>query len=140
MKRTKTSTIVIIAIATVLAMNILMGLVYYSISTKFSDYIDDYPNLDSRNYVGRSIEECRTIQVLCVEGFERFDDEMGCGCEAVKTFCNPEQRNAEACIEIYQPVCGFSSSDEKIKTFSNSCFACMNENVEYYTEGECPSP
>ncbi len=60
--------------------------------------------------------------------------------------CTNESRNAEACIEIYQPVCGWNDP-EKIQcikfpcanTYSNSCFACMDENVIYYTEGECPS-
>ena len=36
-----------------------------------------------RNYVGNSVEECSRIQVTCVEGFQRFDDESGCGCEAI---------------------------------------------------------
>ncbi len=33
-----------------------------------------------KNYVGYG-EECSRIQVLCVEGYERFDDEKGCGCK-----------------------------------------------------------
>lgn len=36
-----------------------------------------------KNYVGNSPEECSRIQVTCVEGFKRFDDENGCGCEKV---------------------------------------------------------
>lgn len=36
-----------------------------------------------KNYVGNSPEECATIQVLCVEGLERFDDETGCGCQPI---------------------------------------------------------
>ena len=66
-------------------------------------------------------------------------------CCVVKNFCTPESKNAEACIEIYQPVCGWNDP-EKIQcikfpcanTYSNSCFACMDEDVLYYTEGECP--
>jgi len=54
-----------------------------------------------------------------------------------KVYCKPEQRNADVCIEIYAPVCGFSEGNLQIKTFSNSCFACMGENVEYYIDGEC---
>ena len=49
------------------------------------------------------------------------------------TECKPEDRNAGACIEIYQPVCGMPIK----QTFSNSCFACSNESVIYYIEGEC---
>ncbi len=59
--------------------------------------------------------------------------------------CSDESRNAEACIEIYEPVCGWfnSSRIQCIKypcaqAFSNSCFACQNPDVEYYTKGECP--
>lgn len=36
---------------------------------------------DMKNYVGYSVEECSRVQVMCVEGFERFDDETGCGCQ-----------------------------------------------------------
>ena len=65
--------------------------------------------------------------------------------ELDKTFCKEEERNSDFCIEIYQPVCGWSDPD-KIKCikypcaqkYSNSCFACQDENVLYYTEGECP--
>lgn len=31
-------------------------------------------------YVGKSPEECSRIQVTCVSGYERFDDNKGCGC------------------------------------------------------------
>ncbi len=59
--------------------------------------------------------------------------------------CSPESRNAEMCITLYKPVCGWNDP-EKIQcirypcasTYSNSCVACQNENVPYYTEGECP--
>ena len=131
--------IVALVIAIIISLGLLVSLGYYLIS---ADDFDGVDNLE-RNYISRDIKECKTIQVLCIEGLKRFDDNTGCGCEPVvdaKHFCTPEQRNADACIEIYQPVCGFSSSDENIKTFSNSCFACIDENVAYWTEGECPSP
>lgn len=51
------------------------------------------------------------------------------------TTCNPEQRNVDACIEIYQPVCGQTETGEM--TFSNSCFACQYEEVRGYIEGAC---
>jgi hypothetical protein len=37
-----------------------------------------------KNYVGHSPEECAQIQVQCIPGFERFDDEKGCGCRQKK--------------------------------------------------------
>jgi len=49
-----------------------------------------------------------------------------------KHFCSDESRKADACIEIYQPVCGSDA-----RTYSNSCFACINQNVFFYLEGEC---
>jgi hypothetical protein len=58
--------------------------------------------------------------------------------------CLPEQRGADACIEIYQPVCGsvdvecFAAPCNPVnETFSNSCFACSNPLVSGYTVGEC---
>jgi hypothetical protein len=38
---------------------------------------------DAKNYVGNSVEECSRIQVMCIAGYERFDDEQGCGCRKV---------------------------------------------------------
>jgi hypothetical protein len=61
-----------------------------------------------------------------------------------KTYCKPEQRGAEFCYEIYAPVCGWFNQNIKCikypcaQNFENDCFACANENVEYYTQGECP--
>jgi hypothetical protein len=58
--------------------------------------------------------------------------------------CLSEQRNVDACIQIYQPVCAkvrvecvTTPCDPVFETFSNSCFACMNDRVISYTEGEC---
>jgi carboxymethylenebutenolidase len=60
------------------------------------------------------------------------------------TDCLPEQRNVDACIEIYQPVCGqvqveciTTPCDPVKETFENSCKACANERVISYTEGKC---
>ncbi len=62
-----------------------------------------------------------------------------------ESYCTPEQKKAEVCIQIYDPVCGWFDP-EKIQcikypcaqTFSNSCHACADEKVLYWTEGECP--
>ena len=58
--------------------------------------------------------------------------------------CPADSRGVDACIEIYQPVCGqvavqcvTTPCNPVPETFSNSCFACMNENVISYTEGAC---
>lgn len=61
-----------------------------------------------------------------------------------KTYCSQDSRNAEACITLYKPVCGwFSENIQCIRypcaqTYSNSCEACKNADVSYFTSGECP--
>ena len=62
------------------------------------------------------------------------------------TVCEPDDRLAEACIEIYAPVCGqqqvqcvTAQCDPVPVNFSNGCFACMDETVLGYTEGICTS-
>jgi hypothetical protein len=67
--------------------------------------------------------------------------------EPVKRFCGPESRNADACIALYDPVCGWSDPGEInciafpcASTYSNSCVACSDDTVLYWTEGECPEP
>jgi len=65
--------------------------------------------------------------------------------DKIKTFCKDEQRNVGACITLYDPVCGWNDPD-KIQcitfpcasTYSNSCEACSQEGVLYWTKGECP--
>jgi len=58
--------------------------------------------------------------------------------------CLPTQRNVDACVGIYKPVCAnvrvecITTPCPPIKeTFGNSCVACTNERVISYTEGEC---
>ncbi len=60
------------------------------------------------------------------------------------TECLPEQRGVDACIEIYQPVCGTvdvqcvtTPCNPAQETFANSCKACTNTLVSNYTNGEC---
>ena len=107
-------------------------------------------NYDSVNkrYAGRSISECSTIKFMCEAGRQGFEDDCGCGCEKIElkaNSCTTEQRKADACIALYQPVCGWFDPEEIqcfkypcATTFSNSCEACRNKNVVYWTDGECP--
>ena len=90
---------------------------------------------------GRKIIMIVALLVVIVAGallYYGHDDSGGVG-----TSCTSEQRGAEICISLYSPVCGhFNSSIQCVKypcaeTFSNSCFACSNPSVEYWTEGEC---
>jgi len=59
--------------------------------------------------------------------------------------CSAKSREAQVCLALYAPVCGwFASNVQCVKapcatTYSNSCFACQNANVADWTEGECPA-
>ena len=64
--------------------------------------------------------------------------------EELITKCLPEQRNADVCFAVYQPVCGTvniqcvtTPCDPVKETFSNSCKACSNSLVSEYVDGEC---
>jgi|ETNmetMinimDraft_2_1059921.scaffolds.fasta_scaffold02863_2 hypothetical protein len=62
-----------------------------------------------------------------------------------KVYCTPEQRGVSGCNRRLDPVCGWSDP-AKIQcvrwpcatTYGNSCEACRDEMVLYYTEDECP--
>lgn len=70
--------------------------------------------------------------------FMSYDsDDSENGFENNKNYCSDESRNVDVCIEVYNPVCGYNSDGEKIKTYSNDCFACQDSSVEYWVEGEC---
>ncbi len=69
---------------------------------------------------------------------------LGAPLDLAVTECLPEQREVDACIEIYQPVCGTvnvqcvtTPCDPAQETFANSCKACTNSLVSSYTNGEC---
>lgn len=58
--------------------------------------------------------------------------------------CTAEQKKAEACIEIYAPVCAqvqveciTAPCNAVPQTYPNSCFACAENRVISYTEGSC---
>ena len=59
--------------------------------------------------------------------------------------CTPEQKNAEICTMEYHAVCGWFNQSVKCLKYpcainaGNPCQACATPNVEYYTEGECPT-
>ena len=69
---------------------------------------------------------------------------LGAPLDLAVTECLPEQRDVDACIEIYQPVCGTvnvqcitTPCDPVQETFENSCKACTNSLVSSYTNDEC---
>ena len=69
---------------------------------------------------------------------------LGVPLDLAVTECLSEQRDVDACIEIYQPVCGTvnvqcvtTPCDLAQETIANSCKACTNSLVSSYTNGEC---
>lgn len=80
---------------------------------------------------------CETKQ-KCLRTWEEL-------CDSEKVIsCTPEQRKADVCAEIYQPVCATvqiqcvkAPCDPVRQTFENSCSACHNPLVSSYTEGGC---
>lgn len=54
-----------------------------------------------------------------------------------KNYCTPNSRQADLCIAVYEPVCGWFEGDKIRTTYSNSCNACKDSRVVYWTEGEC---
>lgn len=103
-----------------------------------------------KQYVGNSVNECSQIRFTCEPGMQYFQDSCGCGCEPVgddeKNYCPPIARNESRCITQYQPVCGWFDAESSqctrypcAQTYSNSCVACSDRIVSYWTAGECPA-
>jgi hypothetical protein len=62
-------------------------------------------------------------------------------------YCTDESRDVETCEDIDEPVCGWfdlsrvecPADDPCVRSvFPNTCEACQNDNIEYWTEGDCP--
>ena len=98
--------------------------------------------------IPKNVTVCTQESMMCPDG--SYVGRTGPNCEFAPcpgnpkmTYCNPESRNAQYCIELYKPVCGwFSPEIQCIKypcaqTFGNGCVACHNSEILYYTEGEC---
>lgn len=47
-------------------------------------------------------------------------------------YCTVEDKVAEVCIQVYQPVCGDDGNN-----YPNKCFACIESSVTYIVSGEC---
>jgi hypothetical protein len=91
----------------------------------------------------------------CSNGTVVAGEKDSCGCQAppkcqlkteelVKHYCTEEQKNAQVCTMEYLAVCGWYFQDVQCIKYpcaidsGNPCTACATENVEYWTEGECP--
>ena len=122
---------------------------------------DDAKLCPDGTFVGRvppdcDFEECPEMSVGCPLDVKTCPDgtvlsRVGPDClfpdcpPLEKVFCEPDQRGVEACIALFDPVCGYYDG-EKIQcikapcaqTYSNSCVACADDKVLYYEAGECP--
>ena len=123
----------------------------------YKEYADNHPlntvcNYNDSGKIYIKKDPGCPINFLCTVDKVPFSDECGCGCalkkdnssEPKRNNCTAEQKSAEVCYELYQPVCGwFNKNIECIKfpcadTYTNECFACKDPKVDYWTSGECP--
>ena len=87
-------------------------------------------NLPDTPYTGGE-ERCNVSA-----GYEWNETVKYCLKESEITYCEPEDRERDVCMQLYSPVCGFTQGGGK-ETFSNSCFACSNPEVKFHVPGEC---
>ena len=80
-----------------------------------------------------NFKECVASGNSVIESYPRkckyLDDTFT---EIIEHFCLNENLG-EFCMTLYDPVCGYPLKE----TFSNSCFACQNKEMVYWTQGEC---
>ena len=58
--------------------------------------------------------------------------------DEIEYYCSEDDQDTDLdCNEEYDPVCGYDKDNNEVKTLSNSCYACKNEDVLYYVNGEC---
>ncbi len=91
-----------------------------------------------------NIQRRTNMLITIMDEVDRLLRFLGTPLDLAGTECLPEQRNVDACIEIYQPVCASinvqcvtTPCDPVQETYANSCKACMNSLVSSYTQGEC---
>ena len=91
-----------------------------------------------------NIQRRTNISITATDEVDELLLSLGVRPDRVVTECLPEQRNVDACIEIFQPVCGTvnvqcvtTPCDPAQETFANSCKACTNSLVSSYIMGEC---
>jgi hypothetical protein len=131
-------TIIITVLVTLGVVAVGLFLVFYPAQEVYEPNDEVVTNFDECVAAGNPIMEnyprrCRHGEVTFVEDIS----------DRVFT-CTREQKDAEACIEIYQPVCATinvqcitTPCPPVLETFSNSCKACHNSLVDTYAMGEC---
>ncbi len=51
--------------------------------------------------------------------------------------CSEDQRDADVCPTLYEPVCGFNRTSSFKKTYNNGCRACSDRRVVGWILGSC---
>jgi hypothetical protein len=53
-------------------------------------------------------------------------------------YCSQYNKEIDVyCLDYYEAVCGYDKDNNQIKSFSNDCYACVNQDVLYKIKGEC---
>ncbi len=123
---------------------------------------DDYICVDG-DWVKHGVPNAAKPQGYCIDGIvDNFKECVAAGnpimesyprqCrhenqtfkEVIENFCTQEDVG-DVCMNLYEPVCGYqpvqcvtTPCPPISQTFSNSCFACQEQGVAYWMEGECP--
>lgn len=129
---------------------ILVGAGYYFFKGNSTDIVVtnfEECMADTNNVVMESFpRQCRDLKTgnLFVEEVVDANATTTSQTDNKGTACTDEQRKADVCVELYEPVCATvnvqcikAPCDPIKETFSNSCTACINPLVESYTQGEC---
>ena len=81
-----------------------------------------------------NFKECIAAGNPAMESYPRQCIHKGEGfVEVIGIHCIGESRKGGLCTDIGFPVCGLPVN----KTYSNPCYACKDEQVLAYIEGEC---
>lgn len=115
---------------------VVLVLGVYLYTTLDDQKINSFEDCVSAGYpiFGSNPRQCRADGIVF---YERDDNLIH--------YCTAASREAEACTQIYKPVCGWFNPDDVqcirypcAQTYSNECLACVNEDILYWTDGDCP--
>lgn len=125
-----------------------------------------YVNLSSSYKVFDTPKDCVAKSLICDSGMIPYVNESGCGCKPsivsigdsvlfvtlnktignlTEHVCSSTSKQKDLCIQVFSPVCGWFDKDvlgctgsDCMRVFSNACEACKQQDVVFWTDGECP--
>lgn len=111
-------------------------------------FVEMLPSTVDKRYISQDLNKCVDLDFDCNIQEKRFMDGQGCGCqsstEVIKNICSPADKAGDVCAQLYTATCGWFNQAIKClrypcaQNFGNPCEACHNQQVEYWTAGECP--